>query len=371
MQNNPVRVLHFISNLGAGGAERAMSRLLASMGRTKWANTVCSLKGRDVVAESIEASGGQLVALKTLLLQGRSAHSDVVCGWMYHGNLLALLFGCLFRRSAPVIWNIRQCLHDRRMDSRKTRFMIWLGARLSHWTRVKSILYNSEAARLQHEAIGYAAEKSLLMRNGFDGEEFTPDNPSPVDLAYLQGSRLIGIVGRYHKVKGHDYFIRAIEAFKQASAHTENVSFVFVGRGLDQHNKQLTDLLAQHHIHDAVLLGERTDVQAILPLLTVLTSASRSEGLSNTIAEAMLSGVVCVVSDVGDSGFLVDEFGKVVAVGDVDAMAHAWDEILNLADQARDVRRFAGRNRVLVELPLAKQLAVFTECIGRVMALKS
>jgi glycosyltransferase involved in cell wall biosynthesis len=54
-----------------------------------------------------------------------------------------------------------------------------------------------------------------------------------------------------------------------------------------------------------VLLGHRDDVASLLPGLDVFVLPSLSEGMSNTLLEAMAAGVAVVASDVGGNGEII------------------------------------------------------------------
>jgi glycosyltransferase involved in cell wall biosynthesis len=63
--------------------------------------------------------------------------------------------------------------------------------------------------------------------------------------------------------------------------------------------------------------------------LDLLVSSSRTEGLPNVVAEAMATGVPCVVTDVGDSARIVGKHGWVCRPGDSDALARAMAAALS------------------------------------------
>jgi glycosyltransferase involved in cell wall biosynthesis len=57
--------------------------------------------------------------------------------------------------------------------------------------------------------------------------------------------------------------------------------------------------------------------------LDILVSASNNEGFSNVIAEAMASGVPSIVTNVGDSAWIVGNTGQVVKPGNAEELANA------------------------------------------------
>jgi glycosyltransferase involved in cell wall biosynthesis len=96
------------------------------------------------------------------------------------------------------------------------------------------------------------------------------------------------------------------------------------------------------------LLGERADIPRVTAALDIASSSSSwGEGFSNTIAEALCCGVPVVATNVGDSREIVGDSGIIVPVGDVEALANAWQRLLDAGLEARRTMGQGGRARVL------------------------
>jgi glycosyltransferase involved in cell wall biosynthesis len=84
----------------------------------------------------------------------------------------------------------------------------------------------------------------------------------------------------------------------------------------------------------------------LMAALDVASSSSYGEGFPNTIAEAMSCGVPCIATDVGDSSFLIGETGMAVPPKDPQALADAWEWILNLSTKERFTLGQRARQRI-------------------------
>jgi len=230
MARHRTRVLHVTSGLSAGGAESMLFNLLSARNQAEFEHSVVTLKDRGFFAHRIEslsvpvhaANMASVWSLPRALWHVRRVASvfdpHVIQGWMYHGNIAALLAS----RSAPVVWNIRHSIYDLADEKRMTARVIRLGARLS-W-RASGIVYNSITSARQHESIGYSAAERIVIPNGFDCERFKPQ-PSARDrvrrdLGVDEDTVLVGMVARYHPMKDHASFVAAAETFARGTGST-------------------------------------------------------------------------------------------------------------------------------------------------------
>ena len=90
----------------------------------------------------------------------------------------------------------------------------------------------------------------------------------------------------------------------------------------------------------------------ITAALDIASSSSYGEGFSNTIGEAMSCGVPCVVTDVGDSAWIVGDTGKVVPPCDPAALATALRELIEIGAEARRTLSKQARQRIVENFSL-------------------
>ena len=331
-----------------------LTRLLAhAPGR----HVVVSLTGPGPQRAPLEALGVEVVCvdlrpgfrlpieLFRLFRCVRRLSDGLIVGWMYHGNLAASLLGACLRR--PVIWNVRHSVANLADETFTLRQLIRASARLSF--QPLRIVYNARAAAAQHEALGFRADRRMVLPNGFDTEALTPDANAPQrlrrDLGLGRETILVGAVGRYHPMKDHAGLLRA--AGRLADRHP-NLHVVLVGRGLDRPDGELAGLIREVALEGRVhCLGERADVDSVIAGLDLLVSASAwGEGFPNVVAEAMALEVPAVVTDVGDSAYVVGDTGRVVPPRDPAALASAIDALLTLSTPDQDALGAHARQRV-------------------------
>ena len=367
-----IRVLHVITDLSVGGAEMMLHKLLARISREKFEQAVISLTDRGPLGARIEALGIPVYAVGMkpgrptpaaawrLIRLAWRLKPDLVQGWMSHGNLAALLAGVFVPKTVPVLWNVRRSLYSLEHDKPLTRAVTWLGARLSGLP-VK-ILYNSRIGAAQHEKFGYRADKTLVLPNGFDTELFAPSTEARssvrFELGVSEDAVLIGLVGRYSLMKDHANFLRAAASLLKSRP---DVYFVLAGRGIAWDNQALGELVRGLGIVGRThLLGERHDMARVTAALDIATSSSAfDEGFPNVVGEAMSCGVPCVVTDVGDSAWIVGETGRVVPPRDPEALCSAWLELMEMGPAARRNLGTRARKRAEDQFSIEKIVQLY------------
>ena len=376
-----MKLVFVITNLATGGAEMMLHKLLQNIDRSRFNPTVISLVGKGEIGPRIEALGipvhamgmgrGGLpspLAFWRLVQLLRQLQPDVVHTWMYHSDLLggvaARLAGC-----AKVVWCIRHSNLSKTENSRSTLAVAALCARFSHWVPAH-IVSCSHLARKVHADMGYADAKMTVIPNGFDLTRFAPDATRRAsvraELGLTADVPLVGLIARFDSQKNHFGFI---EAAAQVHAQRPDVHFVLAGTGVDAANAELNTAIAakglQAHMH---LLGRREDVPRLMAALDVLASSSHGEAFPNVLGEAMACGVPCVVTDVGDSADIVGDTGRVVAAGDMPALAHQLLVLLQLPAEQRAALGLQARARVQSHYEIGHVTRLYQDLYERVAA---
>jgi len=250
--------------------------------------------------------------------------------------------------SLPVAWHVRNALRGREFSKWHTRQTIALCTWLSRIVPEK-IIYNSHKGLTTHQDFGYAADKSVMIPNGFDTATLRPSPRSRIamrsELDIPPDAPVVGLAGRFHPFKQHEVFVRAA-----GRIHKElpGAHFVMFGNDVTWQNQRLVGWINTAGIgHACRLLGRRDDVARLFAGIDVTVSSSApGEGFPNVIGEAMACGVPCVVTESGDSPQIVGSTGRVVPRPDPDLLARACLGILTLCPVARRELGMRARRRV-------------------------
>jgi len=184
------------------------------------------------------------------------------------------------------------------------------------------------------QTIGVPPHKLHQIYNGVDSVKFHPrcsnsgdgvrSTVLPPGFAH-PGRIVFGSVGRMAAVKDYPTLTRAfIRMVQQQPDRAGRARLVIVGEGSAR--ETCMGLLQQAGLaHLAWMPGERDDIAAIMQTLDVFVLPSKNEGISNTILEALASGLPVIATAVGGNLELVESGvnGTLVQPGDVDGMAQA------------------------------------------------
>ena len=233
------------------------------------------------------------------------------------------------------------------LSPRRLRLRRWL----NRWVRE----YTCVSAEMERWLRGIVGDRRVSqIYNGVDARTYapSPDRGSVRrELGIAADAFVVTICGRLDPIKDHVTLLRAFAALLEADA---GARLLVVGDGPER--KRLEGQAGT----GVLFLGNRTDVPAILGDTDVFALTSLNEGISNTILEAMASGLPVVATRVGGNGELVEHgvSGSLVAPGDRVAitavlLAYRRDRERRLAQGA------AGRRRAVERFPVAAMVEAY------------
>jgi glycosyltransferase involved in cell wall biosynthesis len=372
------KILHVIPVVGRGGAPIMLARLARALTAERgYRHEILALRELDHFEHDFESLGVPLHSLQmrspvpdrrtlgALRDVVRRASPDVIHGWMYHGNIAAVLGAPL---GTPVLWSVRHALHANQGEKLLTRALIRLGPLMTR--RVERIVFCSETSARQHFDIGYPAARSVVIPNGVDTGEFCPApegrHARRIEVGLPWDGTLIGHAGRYHPVKNHLGLVRAFARVAHRYPHT---TLVMAGRDVETANDQLLGSIREQRLENRVLLlGERSDMSRLLPALDLYVSPSHSEAFPVGLLEAMACGLPAVATDVGDSRALVGDAGRIIPAGNDGALSRGMEALVALDTSARQTLGERARFRVTDVYSLGHMADSYARLYERVTA---
>lgn len=345
-----MRIVHIIVGLDVGGAELMLKRLVLSFqahASPTCRHCIISLTGIGTVGVQLRNAGvdvhilqmtsaaafpGSLWRLALLL---RKLRPSVVQTWMYHADFLGGWVGRLM--GCKVIWGVRST----GIPQGRTSLIWWLirlNAICSHFLPHK-IICCAVTAKNAHLALGFAADKMIVIPNGYDFAEFAQDVPAGElvrgQMGFGKSDVVIGVVGRFDALKDFQNFVKAA---KVVGLECPDAKFLMVGRGLDPHNLVLCEWIAAEGLSEKFsLAGEQASIASYMAAMDIFCLSSKQEAFPNVVVEAMAMGLPCVVTSAGDAAVIVGACGFVVPVQDPLTLGQTLIHVCRLSQAERSV----------------------------------
>ena len=348
------RVMHVITGVGQGGAEKILSDVVARRPEGS-DHFVVSLSAGPPFFDfgpkfaSLGLMRGEISPLGLWRLRAaiKSFKPDVVHSWLYHSILAASL-------ATPMgigrVWGIHNTDLPRSGSKPLTRVTARLCGFLSHMVPSR-IVYCSETAASWHSRVmGYPCSRGQVIENGIDFDAFAFD---PISRARLraqwgldEGQLAIGSIGRFSPQKGH---VVVAAALRQLSL--EKATWVIAGEGCVPENRDLSVLRQGLR---SLAVGPRLDIAAILSALDLVVIGSCfGEALPVVGIEAVANGVPVAATRVGDTESLVATSAQLANPFDFVDLSRAMSSALKLRRGIPELEALRRRLRARCDIDAA------------------
>ena len=346
-----MKVLHIISNLGVGGAETMLKRLVESDPVSILHTVIVSLTTLGVIGELLRNQGVKVhtlnlssnglnlpMVLWRLILLIRRFKPDIVQTWLYHADLLGGLAARL-AGSKNIVWGVR-CTAIPQGALSITYWLVRLCGILSH-TVPDRIICCAISAREVHINLRYAAHKMTVVPNGYDFSAFEMQSTSRKNVRQELGIKaddiVIGVVGRFDPLKDFHNFVSAASYIATKRA---DVKFLMVGDGNEWTNSVLHGWIEEAGLLNRFcLVGYQAEVAQFFSAMDIFCLSSQNEGFPNVLVEAMAMSLPCVVTQAGDATDILGDDDFVVPVKDSVSLANA---LLQMCQLDSDEQRLLG-----------------------------
>nr|NJM02124.1 glycosyltransferase [Desulfobacula sp.] len=192
--------------------------------------------------------------------------------------------------------------------------------------------------------------------NGIDTRRYRPGPETKDSL------RVIGVIGRLDPIKDHPTLFRA---FEQVARSMPQTRLMVIGDGPE---RQKLEAMAKNLTEaDIRFAGNRLDVPDLLWQMDLFVLPSLNEGISNTILEAMASGVPVIATRAGGNPELVTdgETGALFTPGNQDQLAGLMEKFLK-DEPLRKLTGKKARESVIQRFSMTNMAAGYTDVWRRV-----
>ncbi len=357
-----IRVCHVSMSLETGGLERLLVDFSRFHDRSRFAMQFVGLCGEGQPAADIRSAecfarvlntSFKIRKLRTVLELANVLRTERIQAVHTH-NTYAHFYGALAAKLAgvPVIVNTQ---HGRDGDKGwKAKWQFRIANRLTQ----QIVGVSRDAAVLCQADDPRSREKIIAIWNGINLDRFTYVGPKLVPTAIC--------VARLSQEKD---FPTLIEAVRLVLPHVPDFRLQIVGDGPERSTieQKIAELNLENHIE---LLGERHDVPELLSQAGFFVSATRTEGISLTLLEAMAVGLPIVTTAVGGNPEVVldGRTGRLVPAGDPLSLAREMIDMC--ADRGSwTLMGLLGRQRVEENFEIRKMIGcyemLYEELLGR------
>jgi sugar transferase (PEP-CTERM/EpsH1 system associated) len=347
-ESRPALIAHVVHHFGTGGMENGMVNLINRLPTERYHHAVICLAGHGEFKQRIQnpkvefydlgkRPGHDLAWYFKLYKLLRTLRPDI----LHTRNLSTLeaqFVGALARVPKRFHGEHGRDVFDLEGKNRKYNLLRKAARRVIH----HYIAVSRDLAGWLRDTVGVAESRVTQIYNGVDCDRFHPRQAERPDLGYPEffagADCVIGSIGRMAAVKDYPTLARAFIHLCEQSADASGLRLIIVGDGIARAECQalieVAGLSAQ-----ALFPGDRSDTPDWLRAFDVFVLPSLGEGISNTILEAMSSGLPVIATRVGGTPELVAEGENENANGSLFTPGDAATLTRQLADYAADASR--------------------------------
>ncbi len=321
--------MHVVDHLGKGGLENGLVNLINNLDSARFEHVVCTMRLLGPNADRLPGN------VRVMCLGKRDSDFPVQVGRLAR-KIREIEPQIVHSRNwgaveavAAARW-VRSCavVHSEHglesgAETKEPRRRTWF-RRLAFELADRVVTVSHQLKELHSRRTGFAADKISVIHNGVDGSRFFANQPARArmraELGIAGEEFCIGSVGNLLPVK--DY-LTALRALERVAGILKSWRLVIVGEGSER--PKLESFLADRPEWKGrvSLLGTSDRIPEVLNAMDVFLLPSLSEGVSNSLLEAMSTGLPVIATATGGNPEVVvdGESGLLFPVGDSSKLA--------------------------------------------------
>lgn len=360
----PLRVLHVMSHLGVGGTEHGVLKLMNGLGDEQFEHRICVVRAMDtdfatrmkVVARTYsvgDAEPGFQFPLFRMARIMKDFRPHIV-----HTRNFGALEGIPAARAVgvPVAIHSEHGYELQVLSGLPLRRRVFCRAAYAMSDAVVAVSTDLQTYHSRQSWVPVG--KIRVIYNGVDAVRFSPNAENGKQTRHvfgIPGNRIvIGSVGRLVPIKDHRTLLEAAESLVRQG---RDIHVLIVGSGPELGTLQAYSAASPDLAGRVTFTGASDRVPELLNAMNVFVLPSISEGMSNTILEAMASGLPVVATRAGGNPELVDDgqTGWLFLPRDARTLT---ERLLHLTDDGARRNEFglAARRRIVQHFSLTEMV---------------
>ncbi len=318
-----MKILHIITSLDTGGAEKLMVDLLPRLQENEVEAELAIFDGtRTPFYEDLEKRGVKVIPLSNnsvssplhiIRLMRLLPKYDIVHshnGWCQ-----------LYVAIASIFCKATLCTTEHSNTNHRRRWKWYKQIDRWMYVRYKKIICISDAVKANlHKEVGVKEDKLKVVYNGIDVGRYANATPIEEYLKYNKNKKLVVMVAGFRKMKDQDTLIKAMALLP------ESYELWLAGDG--ERRAEIESLVASLNLENRVkLLGVRTDLPSILKTADVVVMSSHSEGFGLAAVEGMAAGRPVIASNVPGLAEIVAGAGLLFEHADPQSLKTLIEEV--------------------------------------------
>lgn len=312
MSARPVRILHVLDSLENGGLENGVLNLIRHMDAGQFEHSVCTVRAQGVNAARLPAGRVQLVhlgkregarfQLPELRRAIRENQPDIVHSRNW--GAIEAVAGARLAGNCKVIHSEHGFEAG---ASAQEPFRRRIFRRLTFELADRVLCVSNQLRNFHARQTGFSASRITVIHNGVDSERFCPDAAARVrvrrEFGIGENEFCIGCVGNLLPVKDHRTLLDALGRLGDAASGWR---VLIAGEGPERPDLERLahGLPGRSRIS---FPGRIQDVPELLNAFDVYVLPSLNEGISNSLLEAMATGLPAIASQVGGNPEVVED----------------------------------------------------------------